>query len=394
MLLAWVARQPFAQTAWSTRVRVGRRPGAFSSGREDRSQKPLSYSPWAGAFFFYYQNHLLIFRSEPSNLYYEDDVSVSCVGRNPQILKDLLSLCRTEYLKLVEKKTCVFQNHDKDWKRTSTRPIRRLETVLLNKDVKNDLMKDIERFLESESRDWYADRGLPYRRGYILYGPPGTGKSSLSAAVAGHYGLDLYIVNFSGINNECLAALFAELPPRCIVLLEDIDAVVATQTREQSEGVSPRPRELELSGGVSTSGILNVIDGVASSEGRVLIMTTNHISSLDAALIRPGRVDRKIELGLADHKVLAELFCLVFKSLDGDADNETHTKNSDKVNALAQKFAKKVPELKHSPAEVMSFLLENRQSPHTAVGSVEQWIKKSSIENEKIKRADSWVHNM
>ena len=49
-----------------------------------------------------------------------------------------------------------------------------------------------------------------------------------------------------------------------------------------------------------------------------MIMTTNHITRLDEALIRPGRVDKKGELGLADQKITADLFCLVFKPVEGD----------------------------------------------------------------------------
>jgi mitochondrial chaperone BCS1 len=69
---------------------------------------------------------------------------------------------------------------------------------------------------------------------------------------------------------------------------------------------------------VSLSALLNVINSVASQEGQVLIMTTNHITRLDKALIRPGRVDKKVELGLADKKMTADLFCVVFKPIEGD----------------------------------------------------------------------------
>jgi chaperone BCS1 len=66
------------------------------------------------------------------------------------------------------------------------------------------------------------------------------------------------------------------------------------------------------------STLLNVIDSVASKEGRVLIITTNHISRLNKALIRPGRVDKKVELRLADKNITSDLFCLVFKPVAGD----------------------------------------------------------------------------
>jgi SpoVK/Ycf46/Vps4 family AAA+-type ATPase len=69
---------------------------------------------------------------------------------------------------------------------------------------------------------------------------------------------------------------------------------------------------------VSLSVLLNVINSVASLEGWVLIITTNYITRLDEALIRPSCVDKKVELGLADKKMTADFFCVVFKLIEGD----------------------------------------------------------------------------
>jgi hypothetical protein len=75
-------------------------------------------------------------------------------------------------------------------------------------------------------------RGIPYRGGYLLYRPPGTGKSSLSLSIAGECYLDIYILNISSVDEDSLRGLFAELPARCVVLLEDIDTVSATHSRQ------------------------------------------------------------------------------------------------------------------------------------------------------------------
>ncbi|KIM96235.1 hypothetical protein OIDMADRAFT_78270, partial [Oidiodendron maius Zn] len=153
---------------------------------------------------------------------------------------------------------------------------------------KRELLDDIKDFLDPVTQQWYSDRDSPYRRDYLLYGPPGTGKSSLSSAIAGHCGLNIYILNLSTISEAILKRLFDSLPSRCILLLEDIDAVSSNRDAETED--SHRMSKL---GGVkvSLSSILNVIDGVGSQEGRILIMTTNHITRLDEAIIRPGRVD-------------------------------------------------------------------------------------------------------
>jgi len=159
-----------------------------------------------------------------------------------------------------------------------------------------------------------------------------------------------------------------------------------------------------VGGKVSLSSLLNIIDGVGSQEGRILIMTTNHITRLDEALTRPGRVDKKVELGLADKKMMAELFCLVFKPMKGDivpADDaqldvlvgedekaleaaRKHEADVKRVERLAKGFADKVPELKFSPAKIYAFLLEHRKSSEEAIDHVDQLISKSTGAKSKL----------
>lgn len=129
---------------------------------------------------------------------------------------------------------------------------------------------------------------IPYKRDYLLFGPPGTGKSSFSLSLAGKHELDIYTLQLSNISDTMLMRLFAELPPRCIVLLEDVDT--AGVGRRDSVDAD---QEKESKLAVTLSGLLNVLDGVSSQEGRILIMTTNYIEHLDEALIRPGRSDKK-----------------------------------------------------------------------------------------------------
>jgi hypothetical protein len=150
---------------------------------------------------------------------------------------------------------------------------------------------------------------------------------------------------------------------------------------------------------VSLSALLNVIDGLGSQEGRILIMT-----SLDEALIRPGRVDKKVELGLADKKITADIFRLIFKPVEGDAGPPENarsdglvredgnvpeaawSKNEEaEVERLAEQFAVKVPELEFSPAELQSFLLWNKHSLRIAVDNVNQWMTETMEERKKAK---------
>jgi chaperone BCS1 len=131
-------------------------------------------------------------------------------------------------------------------------------------------------------------------------------------------------------------------------------------------------------GKVSLSSLLNVIDGVGSQEGRILIITTNYITR-DEALLQPSRVDKKVELGLADNKMTADLFCLIFKPKEGEVTLPKDVQlEAERVERLSKEFAAKVPELEFSLAEISSFLLEYRQSPEEATANVSKLIEARS----------------
>jgi mitochondrial chaperone BCS1 len=313
----------------------------------------------------------------------EELISISCIGRSPAILRELLDESRNNYLKLIQNKTPVFENRDGRWKKMKAREIRPISTVIMDEKDKAGLLADIGAFLKDQS--WYSTRGIPYRRGYLLYGPPGTGKSTLSLAVAGHFDLEIYIVNLSSVSGSTLSDLFADLPHRCIVLLEDVDAVNMTRPRQvtaKSSRSEESTRQLKPKGGLSLSELLNILDGVSSQDGRVLIMTTNHIQHLDRALIRPGRADKKLELPNASRDMATRLFKMIFRTEKTKDDQDLHEANKT-VEELAQTFTEKLCEWEFSPAEIQCFLLENRDSPYVAVQKVEEWIVNTRKEKAK-----------
>lgn len=211
-----------------------------------------------------------------------------------------------------------------------------MKTVVLDAEQKVQVLSDINEYLHPATPRWYANRGIPLRRGYLFHGPPGTGKTSLSFALAGVFGLDIYVISLlePSLTEEDLSGLFSSLPRRCVVLLEDIDTAGLSRSADDAEPkkakekdgeggkehdsgewkVSDLARELKRQPsdhekkGISLSGLLNAIDGVASHEGRVLIMTTNKPEELDEALIRPGRVDLQVAFTYATQSQAKELF--------------------------------------------------------------------------------------
>ena len=184
------------------------------------------------------------------------------------------------------------------WNLRSDLPLRDIETVILRSGQREDLVEDLQRFLDSEER--YAKLGVPWHRGYCLYGPPGTGKTSLGRALASHFGLSVYYLPLNDLRDDTnLMELFRDLPERCILLLEDVDSVHAAVSRED-EG-----------GRLSISGLLNALDGVVTPRGMITIMTTNDFESLDPALVRPGRMDRAEELGYLDDESLGRMLTML-----------------------------------------------------------------------------------
>ncbi|ELQ32606.1 mitochondrial chaperone bcs1 [Pyricularia oryzae Y34] len=208
------------------------------------------------------------------------------------------------------------------WDTTIVKPQRPLSTVYLDEGEKSRLVEDIREYLRPQTRNFYRDRGVPYRRGYLLHGPPGTGKSSLSLALASEFNLDVYILEIPSLRSDIeLKALFTQLPQRCIVLLEDVDAIGLQRRRalsnsdleNKSDSEDEHSDSVEKRSGCSLSGLLNLLDGVASPEGRILVITTNAIEKLDTALFRDGRVDIKVYLGNMDKESARLMFKTMYQ---------------------------------------------------------------------------------
>ncbi|EAA31877.3 hypothetical protein GE21DRAFT_7334 [Neurospora crassa] len=414
------------------------------------------------------------------------------------------------------------------WTEVADRPIRPMDTVVLDEKQKLMVLQDMNEYLHRDTAQWYGERGIPLRRGYLFHGPPGTGKTSLSFALAGVFGLDIFVISLldQNLTEDDLGMLFTNLPRRCVVLLEDIDTaglvnrkdetdeesssssessgsdaggssdsdddylmsekkraleviflegklarkkrkgkgkqVTAEQealekevaeklaalkemlkegndeekadetvtdeknttpekekqkpaapegeekptssaddaretgekiTKQESSSTTDkkkkpmtakekkhkkkqkrkrmsktfaattlhnldlvrrqygrrRPSPYDRERGISLSGLLNAIDGVASHEGRVLIMTTNKPEKLDEALLRPGRVDIQIAFLNATQEQVRELFERMYEADVVNPATVTFTQVGNKVTASTTSAATTLPPVGHSP---------------------------------------------
>ncbi|KAF2467855.1 P-loop containing nucleoside triphosphate hydrolase protein [Lindgomyces ingoldianus] len=424
------------------------------------SNIPPRYEPNFGSDRFWYEGKMFFFsrtRREKQNKSpwgnNEDQfLDISCVGRSTEPIKELLNQIKRWTLTKDNKMTAINrpapkeERRDYAWDRTSLRPSRPMSTVSLDQEQKAKIVMDINEYLHPASARWYAARGIPYRRGYLFHGPPGTGKTSLSFALAGIFGLDIYCISLMevGLTESDLNKLFTNLPRRCIVLLEDIDSAGLRRPDEPSNPTAKddedssedsgtddgsltkvskadagikTPGQNPLTNGfkslISLSGLLNVIDGVASHEGRVLIMTTNHPDKLDAALVRPGRVDMQVGFSLATRDQIRDIFTRMYSTehdIEKSASNSTTSSSKpptkdkskpvespklkdpdqefyellsqppvldivepEKLKEMAEQFAGLLPEGNFSPAEIQGFLLMRKKEPSRALKEVEAW---------------------
>ncbi|CAH0046590.1 unnamed protein product [Clonostachys solani] len=384
MLFAWLKRRGLDGSAGACSVSVLKKghPGDVS---RNGGKKALEYKPWRTSFTFWYKGSMISYKNQTvekgATRVTEEQTTLSCLGWSNSILKQLMQECRKEYLEQVRGKTSIFENQGSTWKKLKDKDARPLSTVIIDYERKQQFLSDIQGFLSEETRLWYTQRALPYRRGYLLYGPPGTGKSSLSLAMAGELDLDVYVINVPDCSNTILKNLFETLPETCIVLLEDIDAVGVSRTAdpENAEDVAPTRVSRRTRGSVTLSGLLNTLDGVTSQDGRMVVMTTNHREDLDEALIRPGRVDMQIELPVADCKVIADLFIFLLGPVNRDSglkDGSVISKEQDTMEAKAAKFASIVPPATFSQAEIISFLLMHKNDADAALAQSEEWVER------------------
>ncbi|XXH00446.1 hypothetical protein Hte_006791 [Hypoxylon texense] len=527
-LMKWLATQPrlvnsrslMAETsskeAWEDEdaSNVTRdKSGFYLNFSHQEAKSPAQYVPaiglhgfwWRGHYFTLTRKREMVFAEGSSRAFREhEDITISCFWRSPQPIKQFLAHIKEVYYSNHQARTIVKRpsrlsnpryGGRGNWLQVANRPVRDIRTVVLDEHQKLKVLADINEYLHPETPRWYANRGIPLRRGYLFHGPPGTGKTSLSFALAGIFGLDIHVISLlePSLTEEDLGALFASLPRRCIVLLEDIDTAGlrrpapanpegedeagggkhprsgritrshAAATTTNGNTAPPPPHDWNVNDlakalkrddkpeqrvGISLSGLLNAIDGVASHEGRVLIMTTNLPNQLDDALIRPGRIDLQVAFTNATRDQARELFIRMYEgdprprrrgskeagekaggtttvatttngaatskpeaaastaaAEKGSAETsspvpsnlaaiETNDDDDDggldipmsELPEVARRFGLKVPDGELSPAQIQGYLLKRKKHPRKALEEADAWVE--GLQKQKVLRTN------
>ncbi|HUJ40004.1 MAG TPA: AAA family ATPase [Candidatus Acidoferrales bacterium] len=205
------------------------------------------------------------------------------------------------------------------WERVQGYTPRLLDSVVLESGEEDRLVQDVAQFRSARLK--YQRLGIPYHRGYLFYGPPGTGKTSLVSALGAHFAMSIYSINLTEFNDRTLMTAINQVPRDSIVLFEDIDCMNGGQPRTETgnrggETASGGSRAGAAQNGVTLSGLLNVLDGFLAPTGVLFVITTNHFSKLDEALLRPGRIDYRLHLGQASSQQKMKLYRRFFPEAD------------------------------------------------------------------------------
>lgn len=293
---AWLALHPSA--------RHSRRFGVAEWHNREINDDDYALTPGAGFHLIAHKgHHFLVHREIAENTGGQDSfnrrrtqtVTITTLGRSRKALEDILIDIKTIQEDHTTIPVYLWTGHDYSLvERRTKRPMR---TVYASAEVKEGVIEDAQKFLSG--RQSYVDRGIPYRRGYLLEGPPGTGKTTLIFALASLLDKPIYLINPASIENDNYLQRAINSAGSNIVVLEDIDNLLAAASREEEPSGTTLVSGDANRRGVTLSGLLNAIDGIGSRDGRMLFLTSNYPDTLDSALIRPGRIDCRVHLAHA-----------------------------------------------------------------------------------------------
>lgn len=315
----------------------------------------------------------------------------------PQVLKIAENIKNKEkVLKLwTLKYTGYSYDHKAKWESVKLNHPSTFNTLALDPILKQDIIDDLNRFLES--KEFYKKVGRAWKRGYLLYGPPGTGKSSLIAAIANYLKFDVYDLQLMHIQGDAmLRKMLLSTTNRSILVIEDIDCSMGLPDKRKVCGISndgdgnedesdddEKDSDNDKAGDkngntsktkISLSGLLNFIDGLWSSCGdeRIIIFTTNHKEKIEPALLRPGRMDFHIHMSYLCMEAFKKL---ASNYLDiSEKDEQGHNRHFGEIEEM-------IRTINVTPAEVAEELMKGKDVERALEGVV-GFLKRKRVEDE------------
>lgn len=208
------------------------------------------------------------------------------------------------------------------------KPMITLSEVAGNAEAKS-MVDDIINFIKEPEK--YSAVGARMPKGLLFYGPPGTGKTLMAKAIAGEANVPFYAMSGSdfvqmyvGVGASRIRSLFnkAKKNEKAVIFIDEIDAIGKKRARNASASNDERDQTLNA--------LLTEMSGFNENQGIIVIGATNRLDTLDEALLRPGRFDRQIEIGLPDVNARKKILDLYAgkKPLSDDVDLEHLAKST------------------------------------------------------------------
>ena len=190
---------------------------------------------FAEAFFWVYVNREKLNPDSYGNVRFHEELRIVTISKNG---KDKLQELILQAYHLTEKyknpsTISVYSGRGNGWYNIGDVRKRQLNSVHYSGTIKEDIIADIKEFFLKEN--WYIDRGIPHRRGYLLYGPPGNGKTSLILTIASELNFEIYTINLSSgiIGDAYFYELISSMPLNSILVLEDIDGAISSEKKSE-----------------------------------------------------------------------------------------------------------------------------------------------------------------
>lgn len=295
--------------------------------------------------YFFYKKHLFVAQKKYNERTGLTTIEVIMIGRNVSIMAELLAECKKlEPSNVIEPEEgrSYFQIYKysrvyNEWVDAGRSITRSLNSVIVKKSIKDDLMHKIKDWKESE--DWFKDRGIPYKISLLLHGPAGTGKTSFIKAVASELGFSVFMVNLADFNDDSLQEAITNTHQNSVIVFEDFDgsALIEARNEELSSSFGKKKTKKKGKGsyeedeeddedysykegktgtGVTFSGFLNILDGLCPLDNKIIFFTTNVLKNIDSAILRHGRVDFKYYIGALEQEEVTEYINMMFPDID------------------------------------------------------------------------------